>query len=122
MNILIVDDSKTVLRINERMCKDVLTGSGEVHTALDGQIAQDVLNKESIGLVLLDINMPVCVVYKFLGDTVARREELGTKVVMCTTEGAKSDVIKALRLGACDYLVKPITREVLASKLVKYVR
>ena len=41
---------------------------------------------------------------------------------MITTEGGRDEVVKALRMGANNYLVKPIDKEVLKSKIVDFFK
>jgi two-component system chemotaxis response regulator CheY len=40
-------------------------------------------------------------------------------IVMITTEGAKEEVIEALKQGVNDYIVKPFTKQVLIEKVEK---
>ncbi len=112
MKILIVDDSKTVLRINTQIVESL---GHEAVTAENGEIATLKLN--GVDLVLLDVNMPVMNGFEFLEHTKDIRAKTGMKVFMCTTEGGREEVIKALRLGASNYIVKPIKRSVLVDKI-----
>jgi two-component system chemotaxis response regulator CheY len=114
MKVLIVDDSKTVLRINSQ----IVTSLGhESFTAENGQEALSLLKNNNIELIILDINMPVMNGFKFLENTLEYRKEKNIKIIMCTTEGGKGEVIKALKLGANNYIIKPIRREVLVEKI-----
>jgi len=112
MKVLIVDDSKTMLRINSQ----VVTSLGhEVVTAVDGIDAVGKL--EGINLILLDINMPRMDGFGFLEKTKTYRKTHGIATIMCTTEGGKAEVVRALRLGANSYIVKPVNRDVLIAKI-----
>jgi len=114
MNVLIVDDSKTVLRINAQICSTL--GFDEIYTAENGEEALQHIDKE-IALILLDVNMPVMNGFEFLEKTQKIRKEKNIKTFMCTTEGGKEEVVKALKLGANNYIVKPIKRDVLEEKI-----
>ena len=114
MKVLIVDDSKTMLKINENICKGlhiehILTAENGLEAV---KIFQDNLD---IDLVLLDINMPIMNGYEALEKI--KKLSKDVKVFMCTTEGGKEEVIKALRMGASNYIVKTIKREVLVEKI-----
>lgn len=112
MRVLVVDDSKTMLRINSQ----IVTSLGyEVVTAVDGLDALEKLAK--VSLILLDINMPNLDGFGFLEKTKEHRKSNGIATIMCTTEGGRDEVIKALRLGANSYIVKPINRDVLIEKI-----
>lgn len=113
MKVLIIDDSKTILRINSQICKEF--NFEEIFTAENGQEALQYMDK--VQLVLCDINMPIMNGFEFLTRTKLIREKNDIKVFMCTTEGGRSEVVKALKLGACNYIVKPIKREVLKEKI-----
>jgi CheY-like chemotaxis protein len=115
MKVLVVDDSKTVQRINSQ----IVQGLGhEAVTASDGALALTELKKhKDIELILLDVNMPNMNGFEFLDQTKEYRVKTGIRVFMCTTEGGKEEVIKALKLGANNYIVKPIKREVLEQKI-----
>lgn len=113
MKILIVDDSKTVLRINAQIVKNL---DHEAITAENGKEAKDKLSAD-VDLVLLDVNMPIMNGFEFLKETQQYRKDNNIKVFMCTTEGGRSEVVRALQLGANNYIVKPIKREVLVSKI-----
>jgi two-component system chemotaxis response regulator CheY len=114
MKVLIVDDSKTMLKINSNVVKGL--GIEDILTAENGQEALGIYkDNQDIDLVLLDVNMPVMNGFQFLERIKKVKPEI--KVFMCTTEGGREEVIKALRLGANNYIVKPINRENLEQKI-----
>ncbi len=45
----------------------------------------------------------------------------GVKIIMVTTEGGKAEVVKALKAGANNYIVKPFTPQVLKEKLQVFI-
>ena len=104
--ILIVDD--------ERNIRTVLRSTLELHAytveeAADGAAALERIFKGGIDLVVLDLNMPV-----FDGMSVLRRlhdEDKQPKppVIVLTAHGSIELAVKAVRLGALDFLTKPIT-------------
>lgn len=114
MKVLIVDDSKPILM----MVSDILKQLGhEPLTAENGQIAFDMLTGgDSIGLVLLDWNMPVMTGIEFLEKNKAE-SAFSTPVFMMTTEKSPEKIQRALENGASDYIMKPFTPDILQNKI-----
>lgn len=116
MKILIVDDDQDLLGL----IGFTLSQSGFVVVkASDGQSAVRQFNNEAPDLVLLDINMPggngfeVC----------ARiRETSRVPVMMLTARGEEEDLVKALELGADDYLNKPFSPRTLIARVKALLR
>ncbi len=113
MKILIVDDSKTMLRIISNTLKRI--GHDDNLTAENGQEALELYNNNKFDIILTDWNMPVMDGLAFV--KAVRKIDKDTPIVMITTEGGKTSVIDALRAGVNNYIVKPFTPVVLKSKL-----
>jgi len=115
MNILLVDDSKTMRTIQKRVLEglggSVFVEAGDGFEALSAIAA----SKQSFGLILVDWNMPnmdgLTLVNKI------REKDKKTPVIMCTTEAEKDRVVSALRAGANNYIIKPFTPETLLGKV-----
>ena len=108
-HILAVDDDPSV----RQMITDYL-GDYEVRvTALEsGRDIEDVMSRETIDLVILDLKLP-----GEDGMQIARllREASGIPIIMLTGRTAEADRVMGLELGADDYLSKPFSpRELLA--------
>jgi two-component system chemotaxis response regulator CheY len=113
---LVVDDSRAMRMILSR----TLSESGfEVAQAADGQAALDTMAREgaSIGLVLLDWNMPQISGIEVVEKLRAERAYDGVRLVMVTTETEIEQMARALELGADEYIMKPFTREAVEDKL-----
>ena len=113
MKVLVVDDSKTRLRI----IGNVVGQLGHEHdTALDGVKALALYTKNNnYDVILTDWNMP-----NMNGlELVKKIREINKKIpiVMITTEGGKGEVITALKAGVNNYVVKPFNAETLKDKL-----
>jgi two-component system chemotaxis response regulator CheY len=117
MKILVVDDSKTMLRIICNILKQI--GFTNIDTAENGQIAWYKLNeKESnYSILMTDWNMPVLNGLELVKRVRNKEEFEDMPIVMITTEGGKREVITALKAGVNNYIVKPFTPEVLRDKL-----
>ncbi|MBF0187939.1 MAG: response regulator [Magnetococcales bacterium] len=118
MKLLSVDDSRTIRR--------VISGIGstlgyEVLEAENGHQGLEVLEESSheIGLILLDWNMPGMDGYEFL-TTIKKHPTFKTiPVMMVTTEGEKSYIIKAVQAGAAHYLTKPFSQEDMVARILE---
>jgi two-component system chemotaxis response regulator CheY len=115
MNILLVDDSRTMRSLQRR----ALIPLGEVTftEAGDGIEALAAVKAAPAGftLMLVDWNMPNMDGLTFV--TKLREFEKKALVVMVTTEGEKERVLAAVRAGANGYVLKPFAAEALLEKV-----
>jgi two-component system nitrogen regulation response regulator NtrX len=104
--ILIVDDEKNIRRSVEMIC----AGEGyEAKTAAGGEEAWQVLGNHAVDLILLDINMPGTDGLTLLGQI---REKFSDITVMIISgHGTIENAVTATRLGAYDFIEKPIHKE-----------
>jgi DNA-binding NtrC family response regulator len=107
--ILIVEDDPTQRRILEELVKrfgfDAVTADG----GLKGLEALNGSNGGSIELIILDLMMPGMDGLEFLEKMQAVRGDL--PVIVQTAQGSIETVIKAMRAGADDFVVKPVSPE-----------
>jgi sigma-B regulation protein RsbU (phosphoserine phosphatase) len=114
MKVLLVDDdivARTIL-------SELLQRQGhEVVEAADGQLAWDLVKQGAINFVVSDWLMPnlagVDLCRKIRGESLDHY----IYVILCTSKGAKSDLIEGMDAGADDFLVKPISPEELRVKV-----
>ncbi len=116
MKILVVDDSSTMRRIivntlNKLGYKDVV----EAEHGLDA--LAKLKENPDVGLILTDWNMPEMDGLTFV--QTLRRSKTFNKIpiIMITTMGAKEDIVKALKAGVNNYIVKPFTPQILKEKI-----
>jgi two-component system, chemotaxis family, chemotaxis protein CheY len=113
---LVVDDSRAMRMILSR----TLAQSGfEVLQAANGREALEIMDREgsSIGLVLLDWNMPELTGIEVLESLRSQKAFNGVRLVMVTTETEIEQMARALEAGADEYVMKPFTREAVEDKL-----
>jgi len=103
-HILIVDDEKSILDSLEGILKDE---GYYVSTAEDGSKAMEIIRTESPDLVLLDIWMPDMDGIKALKSIKGYRSDLG--VIVMSGHGTVETAVKAIKLGAMDYIEKPLS-------------
>ena len=83
-----------------------LTGKGyEVITAENGQIGLDILAKEPLDIILLDLKMPVIGGEKVLETT--RKEYPDIPVIIITGHGTVDTAVVCMKNGAYDFITKP---------------
>jgi diguanylate cyclase (GGDEF)-like protein len=99
--VLLVDDSAVV----RGMVAQVLAGSFAVEAASGGREAVELLERGDYDAVVADLHMPDVDGFAVL--EAARRRWLGPEVVILTGAGEIDFAVRALRLGAHDFLVKP---------------
>ena len=105
-SIVIVDDSIEIILIFENLLK----GEGfTVFTANSGAEFYQLLAKENVALVLLDIGLPDKDGTEILTDIVQNHPDLG--VIMLTGTTDLKVAMTCLRDGADDYLAKPVSLE-----------
>lgn len=100
-SILIVDDEKEIRDLIEIYLKNE---GYKVIKASNGEEALDILEKEKINLIVLDIMMP-----KIDGLEVCKkvREKLNIPILMLSAKSEDMDKIQGIMTGADDYLTKP---------------
>ena len=113
IKILVVDDEENI-RIS---LKDILEDEGyDVFLAENAQKAKELKKKESISLILLDIWMPDCDGITLLKDW-SKEKQLNFPVIMMSGHGTIDTAIEATKIGAFDFLEKPISLQ----KLLKTI-
>ena len=119
-NILVCDDEKDIV---SALTIYLTTAGYQVFPAYDGTEALDLLRREDIHLVLLDIMMPEMDGITALAKL---RQVSNVPVILLTAKSEDTDKIQGLNLGADDYVTKPFNPvEVLArvkSQLRRYLQ
>ena len=115
--ILLIDDSAIV----RKMLKKTLELSGlelsEVLEAGNGQEGLDVLRREWVDLVFLDINMPVMNGMEFMRVINADDILSKTPVVVVSTEGSQDRQDELFNLSIKAFVRKPVTPEILSETI-----
>jgi DNA-binding response OmpR family regulator len=114
--ILIVDDEAHIRMLIEQTLEELEDEGVEFLTAENGEIALEIIQKESPRLVFLDVMMP-----KMNGMEVCRRvkKELELKevfIVLLTAKGQELDRQRGQEVGADVYMTKPFDPEIILSK------
>jgi DNA-binding response OmpR family regulator len=114
--VLLVDDDPAIRMI----CRDVLESQGYlVREAADGEAASGEARRFKPDLVLVDVMMPgmdgFSLAQKLRGD----RDTSLTPIIFLSARGQTADKVRAFKLGAEDYLVKPFDSAELVARVEK---
>lgn len=117
MNVLIVDDYKTMLRIIRNLLKQI--DFNNVEEATDGAEALAKLRGTGFGLVISDWNMQPMTGLQLLQEVRADARLKAMPFIMITAESKAENVIAAKKAGVSNYIVKPFNAETLRDKIEK---
>ena len=120
MKILVVDDEKDVqILFQQRFRKEIRKGELEFHFAFSGEQALEVMDEmeQKAVLILSDINMPGMSGLELLEKIRTEYEKPPPVVMMITAYGDEHNRSAANRLGANDFLTKPLDFNLLKEKL-----
>ena len=113
IKLLIIDDEKDI----RDSLKDILDDEGyEIHQAANALEAKKVKLSQTFDLILLDIWMPDIDGLSLLKEW-ASNNEINCPVVMMSGHGTIDTAIEATKIGATDFLEKPISLQ----KLLKTI-
>lgn len=106
--ILVVDDEQSNIEVMEKILSKEAYA---VVTAKQASIALTHLKKQKFDLVISDLRMPGVSGLELL--RAIRKEDQSIPVILLTAYGTVEDAVEAMKLGALDFLSKPIKREIL---------
>jgi two-component system chemotaxis response regulator CheY len=107
LNVMIADDSRIVRELVSKIVIEL--GHRVIFQAFDGIDATDKYKSQKPDLVFMDITMP-----RLNGlDALRKIKKLdnNAKVVMLTSKGEQFVVKESIKLGACGYILKPVSVE-----------
>ena len=115
-NILVCDDDREIVEAVEIY----LSKEGyNVIKAYDGLEAIEILKKEDIQLLLIDIMMPRL---DGLRATLKIREKSGIPIIILSAKSEDSDKVRGLDVGADDYITKPFNPLELIARVKSQLR
>jgi len=112
-HILVVDDEPAARQSLELILED----NYDVLSAGSGQEALEILQKTSVDLVLLDVNMPEMDGLETLRRIKEQEEEVD--VIMVSALNLARKAVDAIKLGAYDYITKPYEPEDILSTVAR---
>jgi len=112
--ILLVEDSLT----DAYYVRNILECNGfSILHAMNAEDALSILESNNIDLILMDIVLPTNSGFALVRYLSKNQKFAHIPVVVCSHKSQESDKIWALKQGAVDYLVKPVSEHLLLSKI-----
>jgi diguanylate cyclase (GGDEF)-like protein/PAS domain S-box-containing protein len=112
--ILVVDDDA---RLRDLLCTVLAPLGCEIAQAASGEEALTVLLQRKVAVIVLDINMPGMDGFE-TAQLIRDADELAsTPIIFLTGMAEDGDLHRGYDLGAVDFLVKPVSRQVLYAKV-----
>ena len=102
-HIMVAEDDTNTRKL---MCTVLKQNGYEPVPAVDGIDALDILDRQHVDLILLDVMMPRMDGYEFV--KTLREGGCNTPVLMVTARETSADKIAGFRAGTDDYMVKPV--------------
>jgi two-component system, chemotaxis family, chemotaxis protein CheY len=115
IQVLVIDDSRTMRLILGRMLRDLGLDVSEASNGRDALTQLDAGLSPSV--ILVDWNMPEMTGIEFVEAVRQPPYESTAKLVMVTTETEVPQVRRALESGADEYVMKPFTSDAIIEKL-----
>lgn len=113
-SIVAVDDSGLILKLLEKLLSEDYAYSGFSKGMRALKYLKDACTPD---LIILDIDMPEIDGYEML-EMIRKKDELKeVPVLFLTSNNDKEHVVKAIKAGANDYIVKPIDEKVFMDKV-----
>lgn len=117
-SILIIDDNEDILEFLSMVLGDTY----KIHLALNGEIAQDILNKETISLIISDIMMPGIDGFELCSLIKSNVEYCHIPIILLTSKNTYTAHIEGLEVGADAYIQKPFSSELLQVQITNLLK
>jgi two-component system KDP operon response regulator KdpE len=114
--ILVVEDDRA---LRNAVISALQSGGFEVDYAADGSAGVQALSAKAYDIVLLDIGLPFVDGWHVLSTLEGRRVP---SVIVISARGDQADKVRALDMGADDYLAKPFASEELLARIRAVLR
>ena len=112
--ILVVDDSST----NIVLLEAILNGQGYlIETAQSVKEAYQIIKKETVNLILLDLLMPRVSGYDFLKEIKSNESTKDIPVIIVSAVADAENKKRSIELGALDFINKPIDIQFFIEKI-----
>ncbi len=117
LNVLVVDDNKSIRTKYTELIKKY---GYKVVTAADGEIALSIIEDTYIDIIITDISMPKVDGFKLI--EFLRESHYDTPVIVVTAKKEKNYMEEGFKLGADDYMIKPVDEDELIWRIGAMLR
>ncbi len=111
LSVLIVDDEELTVELYDAILEDA--GFSNVLTCSDSRKVMDIVRSNHTGVILLDLNMPYVSGQVLLEQLHSDHPEIA--VIVLTSEDRVETAVECMKLGAFDYIAKPVEENRLVS-------
>ena len=118
-NILVVEDDTDIQQL---VSYNLIKAGFNVTCADSGEEGLQILEQETIDLILLDLMLPgrdgmeICTMIR------ARKSDMQPPIIMLTAKSEEDDIVTGLACGADDYVTKPFSPRVLIARIQTQLR
>jgi DNA-binding NtrC family response regulator len=116
--ILVVEDLEDSRESLQELLQTALRA--DVDAAADGVQAMDMLSQQTYALVITDLRMPKASGMRLLREI--KERQVSCEVVVVTGHGGVREAVEAMRLGAYDFLTKPLDPQQLVMLVERVLR
>ncbi len=116
--ILIAEDIRT---ISNRISWIVEDNGYDARIAMDGEMCLEVAREYRPNLIILDLMMPKLHGIDVLKALKADPDFSEIRIIVCTAKGFKTEIDRALELGADDVIIKPVDGDDLVMRITKQI-
>ena len=116
MTILVCDDDKEIVDAIEIY---LMQEGYNIIKAYDGEMALDILSKEKVDLIIIDVMMPKL---DGIHATLQLRKVSSVPIIILSAKTEDSDKILGLNIGADDYVTKPFNPPELVARVKSQLR
>lgn len=118
LKVLVVDD----VPLNVLLIKKMLSQyTFQLQTANSGQAALDMIAKDQPDLLLLDLMMPGIDGFEVIRRLRADEKTKSLPIIILSALNSEADIVKGFKLGANDFINKPIIMEKLISSVTTQI-
>jgi DNA-binding response OmpR family regulator len=117
-SILIVDDNEDILEFLSQVLGDTYT----LHLAANGEIAQNILDNETVHLIISDIMMPGIDGFDLCRLIKSKVEYCHIPIILLTAKNTHKAHIEGLEVGADAYIQKPFSPELLQVQIANLLK
>ncbi len=120
MGILIVDDSLSMRKVIKKFLFN--NEFSNFYEASNGREALEIIQQESIDLIISDLNMPNMDGLTFLEKAKQNPVTKEIPFIMLTVEGVQRTMNKAIALGVDSYIVKPVEEKTFINEMLRVIQ
>ncbi|MBC7362354.1 MAG: response regulator [Candidatus Aminicenantes bacterium] len=116
--ILLIEDDPLTARLITHYLKDLKV---EITTFTEAEAGLDYLKSDLPDLILLDLILPGMDGFQFLNEVKKDQHIQKIPVIIMSSISGEKEILKALELGAADYITKPFSPRIVNAKIKHYL-